>query len=105
MTELLPSPPKKTKSANSVADKLTRKNLQEQQRRMKPGECHKYVKVLIDPECIKIGPLIPKHLTELSYKFEIEKQKVSQTILWQRQEQQNIVQNEQLVRKLICSSK
>ncbi|KAH8285395.1 hypothetical protein KR054_008635 [Drosophila jambulina] len=71
---------------SSKVDKLLKQALREQQKRIKPGECMKYVRVVIDAGFlgIPVGQELLQKLNSTTLKYEIRSLPVSHCIFWER---------------------
>ncbi|KAH8253619.1 hypothetical protein KR032_006272 [Drosophila birchii] len=71
---------------SNKVDKLHKQALREQQKRIKPGECMKYVRVVIDAGFmgIPVGQELIHQLNSTSLKYEIRSLPVSHCIFWER---------------------
>ncbi|XP_055384549.1 crossover junction endonuclease EME1 [Condylostylus longicornis] len=86
------SPNKISKSKRNV-EKLQRKYLQEQQRRIKPGECIKYIKCVIEAYSLNSCLIseIRQQLDSNNIKYLINYDKVESIIFWERSDQQTLL--------------
>lgn len=82
--------PKKQIIDNS--EKLRKKLIQEQQKRIKPGECLKYVRAVIDEDVLHpdVGQSLLSLLIDSNVSHVLRKQKSNRTILWERNVGQQI---------------
>jgi len=71
---------------SNKVDKLHKQALREQQKRIKPGECMKYVRMIIDAGFmgIPVGQEMLQQLNSTDLKYEIKSLPVSHCILWER---------------------
>ncbi|XP_052840102.1 crossover junction endonuclease EME1 [Drosophila gunungcola] len=71
---------------SNKVDKLHKQALREQQKRIKPGECMKYVRMVIDTGFmgIPLGQEMLQQLNSTDLKYEIRTLPVSYCILWER---------------------
>lgn len=71
---------------SNKVDKLHKQALREQQKRIKPGECMKYVRMVIDAGFlgIPVGQEALQQLNATGLKYEIRSLPVSHCILWER---------------------
>ncbi|XP_017013366.2 crossover junction endonuclease EME1 [Drosophila takahashii] len=71
---------------SNKVDKLHKQALREQQKRMKPGECMKYVRMVIDAGflSVPVGQEMLQQLNSTDLKYEIKSLPVSYCILWER---------------------
>ncbi|XP_017054407.1 crossover junction endonuclease EME1 [Drosophila ficusphila] len=71
---------------SNKVDKLHKQALREQQKRIKPGECMKYVRMVIDSGFLSIpeGQEMLQQLNSSDLKYEIKSLPVSYCILWER---------------------
>lgn len=73
-------------------EKLKKKLIQEQQKRIKPGECLKYIRAVIDEDILnpEVGHSLLSILTDSTVSHILRKQKCNQTITWERNVGQQI---------------
>ncbi|XP_037950174.1 crossover junction endonuclease EME1 [Teleopsis dalmanni] len=71
---------------DNKADKLWKKVIRDQQKRMKPGECLKYVRMVIDNGLISdsFGQEFLAELTSSQLKYEVRRLQVANCIIWER---------------------
>ncbi|KAH8400801.1 hypothetical protein KR009_001010 [Drosophila setifemur] len=67
---------------SNKVDKLHKQALREQQKRIKPGECMKYIRLVIDAKFL--GQEILQELNSTDLKYEIRQLPVSNCIIWER---------------------
>ncbi|ALC40631.1 mms4 [Drosophila busckii] len=68
---------------SSKADKLLKQAVKEQQKRIKPGECQKYVRVILDVALRKNSELL-QQLSSTDLKYDLRSLPVSNCIIWER---------------------
>ncbi|XP_055848643.1 crossover junction endonuclease EME1 [Episyrphus balteatus] len=74
------------------SDKLKAKLIREQQKRIKPGECLKYIRAVIGEDVLQpeVGLSLLSQLTDLQISHVLRKQKCNRTIFWERNVGQQI---------------
>jgi hypothetical protein len=73
---------------------IQRKKLQlEQERSLKPGECNRFLTVVISQDCV-FGKEISEKLNETGFKVKIERSSTPNTITWKRQINKKIITDE-----------
>ncbi|XP_055903693.1 crossover junction endonuclease EME1 [Eupeodes corollae] len=74
------------------AEKLKKKLIQEQQKRIRPGECLKYIRAVIDEDVLHpdVGHSLLGLLTDSTVSHVLRKIKSSRTIMWERNVGQQI---------------
>ncbi|KAH8304094.1 crossover junction endonuclease EME1 [Drosophila kikkawai] len=78
---------------SNKVDKLHKQALRDQQKRIKPGECMKYVRVVIDTGFlgISVGQELLQLLNSSTLKYEIRSLPVSHCIFWERNVGQQVI--------------
>ncbi|XP_064551701.1 probable crossover junction endonuclease EME2 [Drosophila montana] len=71
---------------SNKADKLLKQAIKEQQKRMKPGECQKYVRLVLDAGLLRIawGQELIGKLNNTDLKYEIRTLPARNSIIWER---------------------
>ncbi|XP_034479147.1 probable crossover junction endonuclease EME2 [Drosophila innubila] len=71
---------------SNKADKLLKQAIKEQQKRIRPGECQKYVRMVLDAGLLRIplGQELISQLNNTDMKYEIRSLPASNCIIWER---------------------
>ncbi|XP_017149594.1 crossover junction endonuclease EME1 [Drosophila miranda] len=71
---------------SSKLDKLQKQVIREQQKRIKPGECQKYVRMVIDAGFldIPVGQELLQQINSADLKYEIRRLPIKNCIIWER---------------------
>ncbi|KAL7736284.1 hypothetical protein ACLKA6_002953 [Drosophila palustris] len=71
---------------SNKADKLHNQAIKEQQKRIRPGECQKYVRMVLDAGLLRIplGQQLISQLNNTDLKYEIRSLPASNCIIWER---------------------
>ncbi|XP_067630875.1 crossover junction endonuclease EME1 [Eurosta solidaginis] len=95
---------------NSKADKLQKKAIRDQQKRMKPGECQKYVRLVLDSEIIGssaagLGQQLRMEIEKLEIKYEIRPLPAKMCVIWERQSGQHEILTTANLEEQVLSAK
>lgn len=73
---------------DNKSDKLWKKTVHDQQKRIKPGECQKYVRLILDSHAISAtygkNLICELNSTARDFKYEIKTLPMKETIIWER---------------------